>query len=129
MTPREEELQAENAYLKEQVEQLTNVAAVPALRAAFRIEPQEAKLLLVLTRRANFVVSKDSVYRAVFERENGDGPTNKIMDVVLCGLRKRLVQAGAPGKIVTVRAEGWRSTPDLTAWVRAIINPEREMAA
>lgn len=129
MTAREDELQAQVDYLKELVDELTRVTAVPALQGALGITNKQARLLLVLTKRANFAVSKETVYRAVFEHENGDGPENKIMDVVLCRLRTALRDANAPGEIVTIRAAGWKSTPDLTAWVRSITNPSDEQVA
>ena len=129
MTLREEELQEQIQYLKMQIEELTSVAAVPALCGAIGVSPQQAKMLLVLTRRANFMISKETVYRAVFEHENGDGPVWKIMDVALCNLRRVLRRVNAPGRIETLHGQGWKSTPDLTAWVRSIVSPSGEQVA
>lgn len=129
MTAREEELLAENAYLKERVEELTCVAAIPALCSALRLAPQQAKMLLVLTRRANFPISRETVYRAVFEHDNGDGPEVKIMDIVICNLRRVLRRERAPGSIDTVWGQGWKTTPELTAWVRAIVRGDDEQVA
>lgn len=124
-----EQLRVENAYLKEQVEELTGVAAVPAICARLGLSHQQARMLLVLTRRANMLTTKAAVYRAVFEHENGDGPADKIMDIVLCRVRQVLRKMEAPGRIETVWGHGWKATPELTAWVRAIVNPAQDVAA
>ena len=130
MSAEVEQLRAENAYLKEQIEELTQVAAVPALRAALRLTDKQARLLHVLTRRANMLTTRETVYRVVFEHPNGDGgPDLKIMDVVLCHLRAVLRDAKAPGRIETIYGAGWKVTPDLTAWVRAQVRGEDEQVA
>lgn len=129
MTAREEELQAQVDYLKEQVESLTGVAAVPALRASLRITDKQARLLLVLTRRSNMLTTHEAAYRSVFEKPNGEGPDEHIMSVVLCHLRAALRDAKAPGRIETIHGTGWKTTPELTAWVRSIVNPAAEQVA
>ena len=61
MSAEVEQLRAENAYLKEQIEELTSVAAVPALRAALRLTNKQALLLQVLTRRSNMLTTREAV--------------------------------------------------------------------
>lgn len=119
-----EKLEAENAYLKEQVAQLTGVARIPALQSRLGLSPQQAKLLSVLTAKANRLVSRDALYRSVLEHDNGDGPIVKALDVVLCKVRHALRRHEAPGQIETSWGNGYRADQALCDWVRSLCAPE-----
>lgn len=126
MSAREEQLEAQVAYLKEQIDALTNVAAIPAIRAALRITDRQARMLAILTRRANMLTTHDSLYRAMFEGENGDGPQGHIVSVYLCHVRAALRDAKAPGKIHTVWGDGWKADKALCDWVRSIVRGDED---
>ena len=122
-------LRAENAYLREQVAALSGVAESAMLRDVFRLPPTGAALLMLLVKRAEMVTMKGTIYRAVFQYENGDGPDPKIIDVVVCGLRRRLKGLGASGAIHTVWGQGYRADSDLADWVTGRLQPHRALAA
>lgn len=69
------------------------------------VSPQEAILLDLLWTHANELVTKESVYEAIYWRED-EGPSLKIIDVYLCHLRKHL--AGTDIEIKTVWGVGYK---------------------
>lgn len=82
-------------YRVEELETLLGTAgpAVDGVRAMFRLTNQESKLLGLLAERAKYgqSVTKDMALRALyFERPDADLPEEKIVDVFICKLRKKL---------------------------------------
>jgi two-component system cell cycle response regulator CtrA len=59
----------------------------------------------VLTLRQGRVLSKSVLLERIYD--NADCPDDKVMDVMICRLRKKLVAAGAPGLISTAWGSGY----------------------
>lgn len=117
MMPSYEDLQAENAWLKAQIKDLTGVALTPILRAKLGISPQQANVLAVLTRAPDRLVTRNTLYETVFQHDDGDGPGMKIIDVVMCKIRAAMARSGIPGSIENIWGVGYRADADLCAWV------------
>lgn len=124
-----ETLRAQVAYLKEQIEELTGRDMVATLQARLRIQPQCAAILAALTKRGSRIVLYDTIYRTIFEHDNGDGPSMEIVKVQLCRTRAALRKAGAPGEIRTIWGRGYQADQTLCDWVRALVAEPQEMAA
>jgi DNA-binding response OmpR family regulator len=76
--------------------------------ARLKLSPTEAQYLKVLSDRPRTVVSKESMYILLYAHlPDCDQPAEKIMDVYMCKLRKRLKQAGVPIVIETYWGRGW----------------------
>ena len=69
------------------------------------VTPKEFKTLEVLTLRQGRVLSKSVLLERIYD--NSDCPDDKVMDVMICRLRKKLVAAGAPGLISTAWGSGY----------------------
>lgn len=121
-------LRAEVAHLKEQLAELTGKDLVSAIRHRLGIRPKCAGVLAAITKRGSRLVPHGSIYSAVFEHDNGDGPTMEIIKVSVCYVRKALRDAGAPGQIHNVHGRGYQADQELCDWVRALVQPQ-EMAA
>lgn len=112
-----EELEAENAWLKDRIKELTGSdVQVLKMQRAVRVSPQSARLLSCLF-ISDGPVSHRAIWSNVFEHDNGDMPENKIKDVVVCNIRRRLRQAEAPDGLKTVWGKGYELTPALRAWI------------
>jgi two-component system cell cycle response regulator CtrA len=71
----------------------------------FVVTPKEFKTLEVLTLRQGRVLSKSVLLERIYD--TADCPDDKVMDVMICRLRKKLVAAGAPGLISTAWGSGY----------------------
>ena len=129
MTSREEELLAEVASLKKQLADLTGKDLVAHIQSRLRIARQAAAILAALTKRGSRLVLHESIYRAVLEHPNGDGPTGDSIKVQICRTRKALRNAGAPGDIRNIHGRGYQADQELCDWVRALVAEPQEMAA
>ena len=128
MTPREEELEAHVAHLRDQLAELTGTDLVSAIRRRLGIRPKCARVLATITKRGSRLVPHSAIYGAVFEHDNGDGPMIEIIKVSVCYIRKALREAGAPGQIHNVHGRGYQADQELCDWVRALVQPQ-EIAA
>lgn len=71
-----------------------------------RLTKQEARLLHHLDLRDGKAATKEALMAALYHAEPGDWPEDKIIDVFVCKLRKKLV--GTPYSIETVWGIGYR---------------------
>ncbi|WP_374387149.1 hypothetical protein [Brevundimonas sp.] len=125
---RVEQLEIENEVLRQKLNQLTGGVELEILRGTLGLSGQMAGVLALLLKRP-YPVNRDTIYQQVFERPDGSGPIIKTIAVQICKLRARLATAGAPGNIVCAYGtESYALTPDLRAWLKAIVQP-MEMAA
>jgi DNA-binding response OmpR family regulator len=100
-----EELEAEVAFLKQELGRVCDVERCAKLKAAFTLTGKEAEILLLLYDRPR-VLSKQAILSAVW------GPDSDILsrtvDVFMCKLRKKL---GFPS-LETIWGSGYRLTPE-----------------
>jgi DNA-binding response OmpR family regulator len=66
--------------------------------------------LLFVVKRGEAMARKMSIYTAVFERPDGT-PEPKIVDVIVCKVRRKLAGVGGDGLIATVWGQGYRLDP------------------
>lgn len=71
-----------------------------------RLTDQEQRLLRILGERKNLPVNKDVVTSALYRTE-ADEPDTKIVDVLVCRIRRKLREAGASGHIATHWGKGY----------------------
>lgn len=113
-----EDLQAENAWLKDRIKELTGSDATSfRIQRALGVSFQKSKMLNLLM-QTDGAVSHRAVWSNVFEHDNGDMPLNKIKDVVLCQIRRELKNQKAPEGIKTIWGKGYEMTPELRAWIK-----------
>lgn len=110
-----EEMREEIAHLRRQIAELRGADRVTSLKVALNLPPQRARVLALLEKRGQ--ASRDVIYGQVLEYANGDGPEFKIIDVVVCHLRKKLKALGAPDGITTIWGIGYGVTPELQSWL------------
>lgn len=129
MTPSYDFLVEENRVLRERLAELSGVPAAYRLRLKLGLTGQEAGLLAAIL-QAPDLISKRALYDAVFLRENGDGPYDEIINVVVCRVRKKAREAGWPGKILNVWGSGYRLDEPMREFLQGIVNPApHEIAA
>lgn len=118
MTPSYEDLQAQNAWLKEQLDGVTGSTNYQTeLRHAFGLSPKQAGILAVLM-NAKRPVTTTTMYSLVYEHENGEGPDHPIVKVGISQLRRRLRAFRAPEGVTNAWGTGgYTITPELRAWV------------
>lgn len=126
---RVEQLEIENEALRQKLEQLTGGQIIKEyLRSTLNLSNQMGGMLALLLKRP-YPVAKSTIYTQVFERPDGSGPDELIVNVQMCKLRDRLAQSGAPGGISCAYGTGsYALSPDLRAWLQALVQP-MEMAA
>lgn len=86
------------------VDLTTNIVTFQAagLSTSIQLTSQEAEILFILNNRP--VVNRDAVMYGVYGE--GNWPMDKIVDVYICKLRKKL--AGTALSITTIWGKGWR---------------------
>lgn len=117
-----EDLQDEVTVLRERLADLTSVNLSDRLRMLLGLTPQEGRVLAFLHGRPE--ARKEVIYTACFERDNGDGPDIKILDVVVCRIRAKLAPIGLPGGIDTQWGIGYSMSPLMRAWLDARLEGE-----
>lgn len=76
-------------------------------RDRFGLTGTQARLCELLERAPNRQLTRESIYRRLYaSRPEVDWPEVKIVDIMVCKIRKRL--AGSPLRIVTIWGEGYR---------------------
>lgn len=120
----EDDLREEVAYLKARIADLSGEGDWANIRSVLGLTPQGARVLALLCARAGRVVRRSAIYAEVFERNDGDGPDERIMLAVICRLRTALSDLGAPDGLLTSWGVGYQATPDLAAWVYARARPQ-----
>lgn len=81
---------------------------VATVHGQARMTPQEFAFARLLIERAPAMVSKSHAYETVFLDESGNGPEIKILDIVICRIRKSLATIGL--EVRTEWGKGWRIT-------------------
>lgn len=78
-------------------------------RLGVHLTPYECKCLAMLLRRQPQVVTRQQLLCAMYQRPGSlDEPDIKIVDVIICKVRRKLKQAREPVQIVTVLGAGYR---------------------
>lgn len=118
--------------LQDRIEQYEEVLGIgksttERLREIFGLEPERAVMLGLIYKRE--FVTRDGCYTVMYEgRPECDWPEEKVLDVHLCMVRKRLKPYGI--KIVTRFGAGWFMPAESKAIVRAKLEASQvEMAA
>lgn len=110
--------------LRDRVEELERVLGVDEsltsrLRTVFGLEPGQSEVLGMLMKR-NFV-THDSLYTVLYGgRPECDWPEEKIMDVQICKLRRKLKKHGV--EVKTRWGEGWWMPAAEKSKVRAALD-------
>ncbi len=109
-----EDLEDEVAVLRQRLADVTNPDLAAKMRTIVRLSPQEAKVLAFLYQRSP--ARKEVIYTACFERDNGEGPCLKIVDVVVCRIRFKMKAARVPGAIETQWSVGYSMNGLMRSW-------------
>jgi hypothetical protein len=103
----------ENATLKEALRQMHEVLLPAAIvPSAWGLGRRESDLLLALREVAPRVLRKERAMIALYGVMGDDVPDQKILDVLICTLRRKLVDCRARVQIETVWGRGWRIDPE-----------------
>ena len=104
-----EHLQDEISVLRERIQQLEEMLMPHGVRVPpeYRLTSTEARLFVHLASRD--VASKESLMLALYSDRAGDPPEIKIVDVMVCKMRKKIAAFGI--RIETIWGQGY-SLPD-----------------
>lgn len=119
MSALEDDLREEVAYLKSRIAELTGGERWIVVREALKLSPQQAKILTLLSTSPGKVVKRGPLYEAVFLHDDGDGPFEQILNVLIAKLRRSLRDRSAPDGVKNSWGVGYSVTPELAAWVNA----------
>jgi len=72
------------------------------------LQPAERRIFGLLLAKKGLCVSKDALTAAASGKSWDLLPDSKIVDIRVCGLRKKLLQANAPYEIETIWGQGYR---------------------
>lgn len=103
-------LSDEVSLLRERVRQLEATLRPESIMAysysKLRLSTQEAQFLAILLTR-NHICTREQLYSALyFDYDEDESPTPKILDVIVCKLRKKLRRV-CDGKIDTIWGRGY----------------------
>jgi DNA-binding response OmpR family regulator len=115
-----EELEDENALLKQQLKAITGESQELGVLMAQGMTHTEASILYILVKRAPAVVSRASLHSIMYGDRSDGGPEPKIFDVRVSRLRRILKREECKGKIDTVWNAGYRANPELVRWVQKL---------
>ncbi|MGG3814650.1 helix-turn-helix domain-containing protein, partial [Methylorubrum rhodesianum] len=102
----------ERDTLREHIRQLEEMLRPTIiLPAAWRLSRLEADFLNALRAAAPGMVHRERMMIALYGLSD-DAPEPKILDVYLCKVRRRLMEAQARIEIETIYGRGWRLTPE-----------------
>ena len=118
-------LREENEILREQVRQLEEALAPRGvLPKAWRLTGKEEMLLRALRAVGPNVLHHERAMLALYGMWE-DMPEQKIIDVFICKIRRKLMEAQAQIRIETVWGRGWRMTPESCAMFDAAVAADR----
>lgn len=84
----------------------TDLAELEQLRSRFKMTPIESRLFLIL-KRGNGLIGKEALHRRLYiDRVTSDIPDSKIVDVLVCKLRSKLIESEF--QIDTVWGQGYK---------------------
>lgn len=119
----------ERDVLREQVRQLEEaLRPTILLPSVWRLSRLEADLLNALRGAAPNVVHRERMLLAIYGTWD-DAPDQKVLDVRLCKVRRKLMEAQSRIQIETVWGRGWRMPVESVALFDAAVAAEREMPA
>lgn len=117
-----ERLRAEVAWLRDRLREANAEDSAAVLMGACGLTPEEASLLAILWRRSPAVVRKAALFDLLFGDRLDGGPEPKILDVVVCKVRRKVeILAGC---IETVWGVGYRLTPQGRARLDGILQAD-----
>jgi len=100
--------------LRDRVEELERLVGLDRdlamrIRHAWRVTPEESRVLAILVKRA--FATHDTIYTILYgARPECDQPEMKIVDVMICKVRKSLRQNGIRARIRTKWGDGYYMT-------------------
>jgi len=89
-------------------EHLTVVIRTSPDRQMLHFTSSEATLLAVLAHAKGRLVTKERLYDSMYWRQAGDGPDAKVIDVVVCKIRKKLLKYQLPMTLQTMWGRGYQ---------------------
>lgn len=105
-------LREENDTLREQVRQLQEALAPTAiLPRSWCLTKTEERLLRAIRAVGPNLLHHERAMLAIYGMWE-DMPEQKILDVLVCKIRRKLMEAQAQIRIETVWGRGWRMTPE-----------------
>jgi two-component system cell cycle response regulator CtrA len=125
MSPVERRLREENEHLREEVRYLRDLLTPPGfLPAMFPLTATEERAFKALLSREQW--SKEALLASIYyDSQECDIPEIKIIDVIICKLRKKIKHLGI--EIETFWNKGYRIAPHMKAKVALIL--EKELAS
>lgn len=116
---------AERDLLREQVRQLQEIL-VPRFSApsSWEMKPMEQAFLEAMRAAAPGVLTRDRAMLTLY-RNRHEMPEPAVLDKHLCNLRKRIVQAGLPIKIESIKLTGWRLSAESCAAFDEAVSADR----
>lgn len=95
------------------------------IKREYRLTPQETRLLTLMYRRLH--VTRDSIMSALYDDQaHGDCAYPKIIDVLICRLRKKLREFDI--HIETIHSAGFRLLPASKVHIKDMLNQLRAAA-
>lgn len=114
----------ERETLLEQVRQLEEALTPTAvLPRAWRLTKTEERLLRALRAVGPNVLHHERAMIALYSMWD-DAPEQKILDVLVCKIRRKLMEAQAQIRIETIWGRGWRLTPESCAQFDAAVSAD-----
>ena len=114
-------LREENEVLREQVLQYQKALAPTAiLPRAWRLTKTEERLLRAIRAVGPNLLHHERAMLALYGMWE-DMPEQKILDVLVCKIRRKLMEAQVRIRIETVWGRGWRMTPESCAMFDAAV--------
>jgi len=114
-------LREENDALREEIRQLKEALAPTAiLSRAWRLSKMEERLLRAIRAVGPNLLHHERAMLILYGMWE-DMPEQKILDVMICHIRRKLMHAQAQIRIETVWGRGWRMTPESCAMFDAAI--------
>ncbi|MGU3668446.1 helix-turn-helix domain-containing protein [Methylobacterium sp. A49B] len=111
--------------LLEQVRQLEEALAPTAiLPRTWRLTATEERLLRALRAVGPNVLHHERAMLALYGMLD-EAPQQKILDVLVCKIRRKLMEAQAQVRIETIWGRGWRLSPESCARFDALVGEDR----
>lgn len=111
--------------LREQVLQYEEILAPRALLPrAWRLTAKEEQLLRALRAVGPNILHHERAMLTLYGMWE-DMPEQKILDVMICKIRRKLMEAQAQIRIETAWGRGWRMTPESCAMFDAAVAADR----
>ncbi|QGY05557.1 helix-turn-helix domain-containing protein [Methylobacterium mesophilicum SR1.6/6] len=115
----------ERDTLLEQVRQLEEALAPAAiLPRSWRLTSTEERLLCALRAVGPNVLHHERAMLALYGMLD-EAPQQKILDVLVCKIRRKLMEAQAQIRIETIWGRGWRLSPESCARFDALVGEDR----